>query len=175
MNIIVSCLVVNTNPRISRIMLMTQPVSLHSIITVPAYYSPEPSARSKRQANPGNGAEKLASYWNAEAQQTLQQQLRKELNFNVAKNVILFLGDGMSIPTLAAARAYMGKLGGALSGGEETHLFFDDFPHTGLSKVSGKSRDGWITLHCSSYVFNFHQPKYWQLRINIQQPEMGIL
>lgn len=41
---------------------------------------------------------------------------------------------GMSIPTLSAARAYMGKLAGGLSG-EETHLYFDDFPHTGLSKV----------------------------------------
>lgn len=58
------------------------------------------------------------------------------MNFNIAKNVIMFLGDGMSIPTLSAARAYMGKLAGAFSG-EETHLFFDDFPHTGLSKVSG--------------------------------------
>lgn len=74
-------------------------------------------------------------YWITQAQQRLQEQLTKELNFNVAKNVIMFLGDGMSIPTLAAARAYMGKLEGSLSG-EETHLFFDDFPHTGLSKVT---------------------------------------
>lgn len=104
-------------------------------IQFPAYYSPESSARSKRQTNPGNEAEKEASFWNKQAQLRLEEHLTRELNFNVAKNVILFLGDGMSIPTLSAARAYMGKLEGSLSGGEESHLFFDDFPHTGLSKV----------------------------------------
>lgn len=31
-----------------------------------------------------------------------------DLNRNVAKNAILFLGDGMSVPTLAAARVYIG-------------------------------------------------------------------
>jgi Alkaline phosphatase len=50
-----------------------------------------------------------------------------------AKNVILFLGDGMSIPTLAAARIYMGQL--ANRTGEEISLAFEQFPFTGLSKV----------------------------------------
>lgn len=45
----------------------------------------------------------------------------------VAKNVILFLGDGMSIPTLAATRVYYG--------GEEMELSFERLPHTALSKV----------------------------------------
>lgn len=47
--------------------------------------------------------------------------------------MILFLGDGMSIPTLAAARVYVGQLTG--NSGEETVLSFEDFPNTGLSKV----------------------------------------
>ncbi|CAH1108440.1 unnamed protein product [Psylliodes chrysocephalus] len=46
---------------------------------------------------------------------------------DVAKNVILFLGDGMSIPTVAATRMYIG--------GEEELLSFDKFPYTGLSKT----------------------------------------
>jgi alkaline phosphatase len=50
-----------------------------------------------------------------------------------AKNVIMFLGDGFSIPTLAAARAYLGQSQGAT--GEETVLSFEEFPNTGLSKV----------------------------------------
>lgn len=50
-------------------------------------------------------------------------------NFSdVAKNVILFLGDGMSVPTVSAARMYLG--------GEEKQLSFDQFPWTGLSKVT---------------------------------------
>lgn len=45
----------------------------------------------------------------------------------VAKNVIMFLGDGMSIPTLAATRVYYG--------GEEMELSFEQLPYTALSKV----------------------------------------
>lgn len=53
---------------------------------------------------------------------------------DVAKNVILFLGDGMSIPTLTAARIYLGQLNN--DSGEEQQLSFEKFPHTALSKVS---------------------------------------
>lgn len=40
----------------------------------------------------------------------VKKQIHKtsELNTNVAKNAILFLGDGMSVPTLAATRVYVG-------------------------------------------------------------------
>lgn len=51
-----------------------------------------------------------------------------------AKNVILFMGDGMSIPTLAASRVYMSQIYN--EGGEESQLSFEKFPFTGLSKVT---------------------------------------
>lgn len=51
----------------------------------------------------------------------------------VAKNVILFLGDGMSVPTFSAARVYMSQL--SKEGGEESQVSFEKFPYTGLSKV----------------------------------------
>jgi alkaline phosphatase len=51
-----------------------------------------------------------------------------------AKNVIMFLGDGMSVATLAATRAYIGQSEG--KPGEEVELSFEKFPHTGISKVS---------------------------------------
>lgn len=53
---------------------------------------------------------------------------------DMAKNVILFLGDGMSIPTLAATRAYIGQKRNET--GEEVYLSFERFPYTALSKVS---------------------------------------
>lgn len=75
-----------------------------------------------------NNIEQDIDYWNNVAQSTLQSQLKKnKLNKNLAKNVIMFLGDGMSIPTLAATRMYMG--------GEEKVLSFEEFPYTGLSKT----------------------------------------
>jgi alkaline phosphatase len=55
------------------------------------------------------------------------------LNKGVAKNVILYLGDGMSIPTITAARILKGQLQGHT--GEETKLSFEEFPIAGLSKV----------------------------------------
>lgn len=50
-----------------------------------------------------------------------------------AKNVIIFIGDGMGMSTITAARIYKGQLKG--KSGEEESLTFEDFPHTGLSKV----------------------------------------
>jgi alkaline phosphatase len=50
-----------------------------------------------------------------------------------AKNVILFVGDGMSLATVAAARILDGqRKGGA---GEENRLAWEDFPATALSKT----------------------------------------
>ncbi len=50
-----------------------------------------------------------------------------------AKNVILFLGDGMSLSTIAAARIFEGQRQGA--SGEEHRLAFEEFPYTALSRT----------------------------------------
>lgn len=73
-------------------------------------------------------------YWNSRAQHTVHNHIERELNNNKAKNVIVFLGDGMSIPTLAAARIYLGQNKG--QSGEESRLSFEKFPYVGLSKVN---------------------------------------
>lgn len=57
-----------------------------------------------------NDQEQTAHFWNVGAQLKLRDQLLKQPNKNTAKNVIFFLGDGMSIPTITAARMYLGKL-----------------------------------------------------------------
>ncbi|MAI37199.1 alkaline phosphatase [Alteromonas sp.] len=50
-----------------------------------------------------------------------------------AKNVILFVGDGMGISTVTAARILDGQMKGLE--GEENQLSFDAFPFSGLSKT----------------------------------------
>lgn len=50
-----------------------------------------------------------------------------------AKNVILFLGDGMGISTVTAARIYAGQQQGL--SGEEYDLSFDTFEHVALIKT----------------------------------------
>ena len=51
-----------------------------------------------------------------------------------AKNVILFIGDGMGLSTVTAARYYKGELSG--NTGPEVPLSFEYFPHSALSKVN---------------------------------------
>ena len=62
---------------------------------------------------------------------TAMTQLSK--NRGAAKNIILFIGDGMSIGTVTAARILDGQQKGM--SGEENSLSFGHFPFTGLSKT----------------------------------------
>jgi alkaline phosphatase len=50
-----------------------------------------------------------------------------------AKNVILFVGDGMGVSTVTAARILAGQLEGA--SGEENRLSFENMPYLALSKT----------------------------------------
>jgi len=92
-----------------------------------------------------NEAEKTKEYWMEVGKQILNDQLSKDPNTKKAKNMILFLGDGMSHGTvgefsfisylncflttskLAATRMYLG--------GEEVKLSFEEFPYTANSKT----------------------------------------
>uniref|UniRef100_A0A0A1WP73 Alkaline phosphatase n=1 Tax=Zeugodacus cucurbitae TaxID=28588 RepID=A0A0A1WP73_ZEUCU len=77
-----------------------------------------------------NEAERDASYWNEFAQETLQEKIQQAANLNAAngaKNVIMFLGDGMSVHTVTAARNLIGDSANQLS--------FEQFPYFGLSKT----------------------------------------
>ncbi|XP_075217521.1 membrane-bound alkaline phosphatase-like isoform X2 [Lycorma delicatula] len=76
-----------------------------------------------------NGSE----FWIKGGLDTLKKRLEVIERKGIAKNLILFLGDGMSIPTLAGARIYQGQREG--KSGEESSLYFEKFPFTGLSKT----------------------------------------
>ncbi|KAM6947380.1 alkaline phosphatase, tissue-nonspecific isozyme isoform 1-T3 [Lycodopsis pacificus] len=78
--------------------------------------------------------EKDPKFWNTWAQRTLKSALTlQNLNLNKAKNLILFLGDGMGVPTVTAARILKGQLNG--QSGEETQLEMDKFPFVSLAKT----------------------------------------
>lgn len=73
--------------------------------------------------------------WYTAAQAKLSRQL-SAVPFEQrgkAKNVILFVGDGMGVSTVTAARILAGQLQGHT--GEENILSFEHFPFTGLSKT----------------------------------------
>ncbi|XP_073829486.1 membrane-bound alkaline phosphatase-like [Musca autumnalis] len=79
------------------------------------------SIRNLNELEPG--------YWQNNAHEYLSKKLQQQtnLNLNKAKNVILFLGDGMSVHTLTAVRSYMGDA--------SKQLAFEKFPYVGLSKT----------------------------------------
>ncbi|NXJ18485.1 PPBT protein, partial [Dicrurus megarhynchus] len=78
--------------------------------------------------------EKDPEYWRRQAQETLRNALRlQHLNQNVAKNLILFLGDGMGVSTVTAARILKGQL--QHGQGEESLLEMDKFPFVALAKT----------------------------------------
>jgi len=72
------------------------------------------------------------SAWFTDAQAKLSTKLQTNNQFK-AKNVILFVGDGMGISTLTSARIHKGQLAG--NPGEEGYLSFESFPHTALVKT----------------------------------------
>lgn len=71
-------------------------------------------------------------YWQS-GQAVLQARLAMKPNTSRAKNVILFIGDGMGVSTVTAARIYDGQEGGGQ--GEENVLSFERFPHVALVKT----------------------------------------
>ncbi|MDZ7812658.1 MAG: alkaline phosphatase [Ideonella sp.] len=71
--------------------------------------------------------------WVTQGQQFIAQGKALKPIQTPAKNVILFVGDGMGISTLTAARILEGQLQG--KPGEENRLSFETFPYLALSKT----------------------------------------
>ena len=66
------------------------------------------------------------------------QKTQKKLQ-TVAKNIILFVGGGMNVDTIGAARIQAGKFEATRKNqpgcGEEHELSFDKFPYSGFCKT----------------------------------------
>uniref|UniRef100_A0A4W4FR66 Alkaline phosphatase n=1 Tax=Electrophorus electricus TaxID=8005 RepID=A0A4W4FR66_ELEEL len=72
-------------------------------------------------------------YWNEQAKKSLDEALRLRPHVHRAKNIVLFVGDGMGVSTVSAARILRGQMEGQY--GEETDLTIDRFPYLALSKT----------------------------------------
>lgn len=79
-------------------------------------------------------ATKESPQWWYQQGQARVKQLAQVVRYpKKAKNVILFIGDGMNITTITAARILEGQKRGET--GEENQLSFEKFPQTALSKT----------------------------------------
>ncbi|CAG9123030.1 unnamed protein product [Plutella xylostella] len=66
-------------------------------------------------------------FWSSLVSRELEEALRVKWNLGTARNVVLFIGDGMGPATVAATRLYRG--------GESHRLFYETFPHVGMLKT----------------------------------------
>lgn len=95
------------------------------------------TANSHLTVNRGfNLVDQKNSWYEAAAKQIQQQRSIANSIQNqeaAAKNIILFVGDGMNLTTITASRILEGQQRGML--GEENNLSFDRFPFSGLAKT----------------------------------------
>ncbi|XP_058466143.1 membrane-bound alkaline phosphatase-like [Malaya genurostris] len=115
--LVTNCLLVGSSPT-------------KSLLQAPQHEPSHPSFRDETspiQMSNQAQLERTIDYWTQNAQSTVERIRQRKLNKNVAKNVIMFLGDGMSISTVAMTRVYIG--------GEEKKLAFEQFPDIGMSKT----------------------------------------
>ncbi len=94
-------------------------------VTVSYAQGPAKSFPVKRSETPDTW---LRDGWNA-----IEKAKREKARNGKAKNVILFVGDGMGVSTVTAARIFQGQFGGA--SGEENRLSFEEFPYSALAKT----------------------------------------
>ncbi len=71
--------------------------------------------------------------WYADGEQAVESAKHLRANKHRAKNVILFVADGMGVTTTTAARILEGQLRGET--GEENQLSFETMPYVALSKT----------------------------------------
>jgi alkaline phosphatase len=96
-------------------------------------YHPKQTKKSKEKADghpgfdPLNNLEGFTEFWNIHGRDYVRKQVNAVPNTRKAKNIIMFLGDGMSPTTSAATRMYLG--------GEEVYLSYEKFPHLGMVKT----------------------------------------
>jgi len=77
--------------------------------------------------------EESAATWRRDGWAAIERAKNEKIRKGKAKNIILFIGDGMGVSTLTAARILEGQMRG--ESGEENRLSFEEFPFSALSKT----------------------------------------
>lgn len=86
-----------------------------------------PEFRNNPHVQRNRPEELTTNFWFNNGKDFVSKQLHQSRSSTRAKNIILFIGDGMSLTTQTAARMY--------KGGEEKSLSFEEFPYAGAIKT----------------------------------------
>merc|ERR1719244_2088352 len=107
-----------------------------SLVTVSVFshdFHPRPGLKANKEKSYDLALEDK-NFWLEKGDKELDEALSLTPNTNIAKNIIIFIGDGMSLPTVTAARVYKGQKAGSLEGSSAS-LSWESFPYVGLSKT----------------------------------------
>jgi alkaline phosphatase len=104
------------------------------IFTVACTVLPASNSHTKDDGQPrAESGKREQNAWFAAGRKTVAEASQFISDQRPAKNVILFVGDGMGISTVTAARILEGQRRG--EPGEENRLAFDTLPHVAFSKT----------------------------------------
>ena len=119
---------------VSSTVLLSSSVLLHTHAQT-SHAQTSQAQTSQVQAAQTSQAQAVESpeYWYQAGAAALQRQLSQQPNTGRAKNIILFVGDGMGVSTVTAARIHDGQVQG--HSGEENYLSFEQFPAVALAKT----------------------------------------
>ena len=92
--------------------------------------------------------------WYNLGQEELREALGLKHNTNPAKNVIIFIGDGMGISTVSVARIFNMQVRNKSF--DESEMSWEKFPHVGLAKVSPNYWFCWSLIYISN-IYDFFQ------------------
>ncbi|XP_001603241.1 alkaline phosphatase 4 [Nasonia vitripennis] len=104
------------------------------------------------------------SFWMKSGQENLRRILSLQNNQNRAKNVIIFIGDGMGLSTITSGRIFKGQQRG--NSGEEYKLFFEKFPSTGFSKTYNVDRQVPDSAGTATAIFSGVKAQYRMLGLD---------
>ena len=90
-------------------------------------------ARRKREAQVKLGEKENGEYWMDLGRKELEEAANLQYNTRLAKNIVLVVGDGMSLSTVVGARVLKGQRAGV--DGASSKLAWETFPHVGMSKT----------------------------------------
>lgn len=108
---------------------LTSSVTLSISSPSDEYHKHSRSTHPKATVTPDSVLELQSDYWRNRAQDVLRAKINAAKSTdNVAKNVIFFIGDGMSVQTVTAARIHTGK-------DEKFEFAFDKMPSSGFAKT----------------------------------------
>lgn len=106
---------------------------MKSIKLVPLLLVIQFCAYAQNNNKENNLVKESPQWWYQQGQQRVKQLDNPVVFPKKAKNVILFIGDGMNIATITASRILQGQQRG--ESGEENQLSFEKFPQTAFSKT----------------------------------------